>query len=413
MPQILYAVNGLSGGTSSLYTINKSTGKATLVGSIGFPTVKAIAFHPVTNVLYGLSTSGVNTADLITINTATGAGTLVTAVTGSLDMRDMSFHPTTNQLWVWTEVGDDVVVLNIATGTFTTLAVNLTSVTETGAAFRSDGVLFVKSAQTVGSVDLISGTFTLVGIILTGAPYALQAALAFDEDDVPYSIGFVASGSNVLSKEDTLMRINSTFTLGAAVGDTGMAVQKFDSLAFGPSSTYVASTRKPIPVPTSLAPQTPCAPKSELTNGGKGKFGCNNGGLGRSTIYSGPFGSAPSHADPEEGEDLDGKEFAGIEVWVRLYRTSFPDGAVSMIQRAMVDLADLPSYEFGRKAGGLLSVGDVGHSIGNEKGGVETGDVNLKFVDVDHEFRIWINTQDLEGDEVEILMASDAARGAF
>lgn len=408
MSQILYGVDGAAGGTSSLYTINKSTGKATLIGSIGFPTVRAIAVHPVTGVLYGLSVSGVNAMDLITINTTTGAGTLVAAVSGgSIDASDMGFHPTTGQCYLWNEAAtDQLATLNHTTGAFVNFGASGITTVPAGLAFRSDGVLFLKSAQTVATLNLISGTATLFSTISPAGGVTLAGALAFDENDAPYSVG---AGS----VEDTFVLINAGLTAGSAVGQTGLATGKFDSLAFGPHPTYVPPTVKSIPPTTTLAPQTPCAPKSELQNGGKGKFGCNNGGVGWTSSYAGPYGTVPQHADPPDGETMTGKEHAGVEVWLRWYHRDYPSGDVEMLQRALVELADPPDYEFGRKEEGLLSIGDIEHAIGNEQGGFEASTVDLQLSDaIDRKVRILLDDQELEGDEVHFLMASDLARGA-
>ncbi len=169
-----------------------------------------------------------------------------------------------------------------------------------------------------------------------------------------------------------------------------------------------------ISIPTTAGPQTPCAPQSQLDNGGKGKFGCNNGGEGWTSSYSGPYGTVPQHEDPSEGEALTGKEHAGVEAWIRFYHRDYPSGVVTMIQRAMVELADAPAYEFGRKPEGLLSVGDIEHALGNEQGGFEAATVAIGLTDaIDRAFRVLLEDQELEGDEVMVLMASDAARGAF
>ena len=50
---VLYAISGAGNATSNLYTVNTSTGAATLVGSTGFSTVTGLAFNPITGVLYG------------------------------------------------------------------------------------------------------------------------------------------------------------------------------------------------------------------------------------------------------------------------------------------------------------------------------------------------------------------------
>ena len=73
----------------SLFTINTSTGAATLIGPTGlltpqgFSAVSAIAFDPITGVLYGILGGATNGAQLITINRTTGAGTVVGPLVGA------------------------------------------------------------------------------------------------------------------------------------------------------------------------------------------------------------------------------------------------------------------------------------------------------------------------------------------
>ena len=79
---IVFAPNGTlygaSWNTNALYTMNKITGAATLVGSLGFGGIMDLAFDS-SGQLYGLSNN------LYKINTATGAGTLFTTLSkGSL-----------------------------------------------------------------------------------------------------------------------------------------------------------------------------------------------------------------------------------------------------------------------------------------------------------------------------------------
>jgi hypothetical protein len=86
----LYAVSGFGTGFttangSELFTINQTTGAATLVGNLGLGTANAVAdmsFNPVTNQMQVVTNvTGVG-AQLHTVNLATGAATLVGAITG-------------------------------------------------------------------------------------------------------------------------------------------------------------------------------------------------------------------------------------------------------------------------------------------------------------------------------------------
>src|SRR3954447_24168376 len=75
----LYGATAGNTNTGDLYTINTTTGNASLIGSIGFA-VTGLAFDPLTGILFGsTSRNSISPGSLITINPATGAGTLVGA----------------------------------------------------------------------------------------------------------------------------------------------------------------------------------------------------------------------------------------------------------------------------------------------------------------------------------------------
>lgn len=159
------------------------------------------------------------------------------------------------------------------------------------------------------------------------------------------------------------------------------------------------------------APIVPCEPESTVTNGGKGKSGCNDGGAGFIRTYVGPFGDVPLHANPADGESLTNKERAGLEVWVELRHVDYPSGDVTIHRRAFEELGDPAAYEGGRKQAGLLEVGEIEHAIGNEQGSFEAATIDLGFSDtLDRLFRNLADDQDVDGDEVTIKIASDAAR---
>lgn len=65
---------------SFLYSVDTSTGAASVIGAVGYSSIGALDFDPTSNVLYGARGGPDDTAgSLVTIDTATGAGTLVAA----------------------------------------------------------------------------------------------------------------------------------------------------------------------------------------------------------------------------------------------------------------------------------------------------------------------------------------------
>lgn len=170
--------------------------------------------------------------------------------------------------------------------------------------------------------------------------------------------------------------------------------------------------RPPIVVLPPNGPRAPCVPENPVTNGGKGASGCNPGGVGW-VPQNVDYGSVPDHPDPPEGELLTNKEHKGIEVWAELVHTVYPEQTPAQVtyRRAMVELADPPDYEGGRKQEGLLTVGDVENALGHEQGGPEAGTVDLEFSDtIDRTLRTLLDDQELEGDEVRVKLASDEGR---
>ena len=165
--------------------------------------------------------------------------------------------------------------------------------------------------------------------------------------------------------------------------------------------------------PTPSGPQTPCTPQAQVSGGGIDNTGCNVGGTGRDPdafTYPG-YGVAPTHTDPTTGETLNGKR--QLDLWCTIYHVDYPSGTVVPYSFSLVDLADAPSYYNGRKEAGLLTVGNIEHGLSNETNGLETASIDLNFQDaLLRHFRTLFDTQNLEGDEVELYIASPTARAA-
>ena len=166
-----------------------------------------------------------------------------------------------------------------------------------------------------------------------------------------------------------------------------------------------------VPVTTPLAAQTPCTPQATVGNGGKGKAGCNVGGIGGGHEYTGPFGSVPQHDDPDDGEILTGEPGEDLDAWIELVHTDYPSGDQTTYRRSFEELADDDVYEGGRKESGVLSIGQVEHALGNEQGGFEAASTDIELSDErDRLFRDLAADQDLDGDEYRIKAATRSAR---
>jgi hypothetical protein len=166
-------------------------------------------------------------------------------------------------------------------------------------------------------------------------------------------------------------------------------------------------TPNPVPNPTPPAPQTPCSPQTQTTNGGKGQSGCNTGGVGWTRTYFGPWGRPDDHAEATYGETMDNARNRGVEVWTELVD---PLGTHTTIKQAMIPLADPSDY----KSDGLRAMGSVEHALGNEQNGFEAATVDVQYRDrpIDRVYRNLLASSQIEGDELYVKAGSDALREA-
>jgi hypothetical protein len=104
----LYMVEGRT--TKSLYTINTTTGAATLVGVHGITDMFALGYDPVNNVLYGN-----DLGDLYTMNIMTGAATVVGP---STYLNGLAWYPPTSTMYAISS-GGSVYTMNLMSGAAT------------------------------------------------------------------------------------------------------------------------------------------------------------------------------------------------------------------------------------------------------------------------------------------------------
>jgi hypothetical protein len=110
------------GTTSQLYTVNSTTGVATLVGAMGVPLIIDIAI----NASGQMYAHDISTDSIYTVNTGTGVATLVGATGVAANFaQGMEFDKTTGVLYAWLYEGAGVnrfATINLATGAATTVA---------------------------------------------------------------------------------------------------------------------------------------------------------------------------------------------------------------------------------------------------------------------------------------------------
>ena len=224
----LYATNGaglgLGGGASSLYTIDTTTGLATLVGATGFNEVVGIDFNPLNGKLYGVSNGS---QQLLTINLTTGAGTAVATLSPSFQSPDLAFSAT-GTLYSWSEPGPDHLNrINTTTGATTDVGPSGVGTFRTGLGIRS-GTIYMKNGDGyIYTIDPITGAATLVS-----STAGFRNTLAFD----PAGLGFT------LDLSGYLYGLNVMSGAFFPIGSTG--VSDMAGLAFAPENT--------VPVPAAL-----------------------------------------------------------------------------------------------------------------------------------------------------------------
>ena len=183
----LYAVDGNSGGPSSLYRLDPRAGAVLReIGPTGFDRITGVAFHPITGVLYAVTHVSGGTGELLTLDLATGAGSAVGA--HGEEILDLAFAPS-GLLYGWVEIDDDLAEIDPATGIATLVGDCGEATAATGLAVDLDGRAFVKEDMT-GSIHLVDRNTgdCSAPVSLSGVGPSLNNSLAFDDEGTLYSI---------------------------------------------------------------------------------------------------------------------------------------------------------------------------------------------------------------------------------
>ncbi len=132
--QTLYMIGGR--GNNSLYTVNITTGQATLVGSHGINDLFGLAFDSLNNVLYASQGSASN---LYSLNTITGAATLIGSMGASIG--GLTYNSATDTLIGINDGGGDLYSINRANAA-QTLLFNGAFTNNSGLAYAADSNLY-------------------------------------------------------------------------------------------------------------------------------------------------------------------------------------------------------------------------------------------------------------------------------
>jgi len=243
----LYAASGSNAVGGSLYTLNQSTGAATLVGPLmdsggNAYGLTGMVWDASTSTLYGATNNGSPTAPgtLVTVNRNTGLITPIAAF-GAGAMADITIQPGTGTMFGWQAAGNHgLFTIDKATGATTAVGAPIGSgfFGGGGLSFASGGALYSAPAgsQTndLRSVDPVTGVHTVIGVLNGFAP----AVVAMDYNGAMYGLFSDRSASPTTTH---LQTINLSTAGVTDVGVTGAG--DLDALAFV----------TPVPEPTSIA----------------------------------------------------------------------------------------------------------------------------------------------------------------
>lgn len=244
-PAVAQTAYAMDSDNDNLYRVDLATGIATLIGSVGYNDVEALAFHPTTGVLYGVDDS---TDSLVTCDTTTAACTLVGSLGVDVFNPGMDFSSTGTLYLVSQDDPGNLYTVNISTGVVTligslggtangnSLALGPATAGCPSGAFMLDGI----NTPDIYCLNLTTGAATLVGS--TGVSMEGQPAMAFD-----------ASGTLwLVEEEDTNGRIFKVDTNTGAATDVGYTLSAggFDALTIEGSKAPPVVPSAVTPVPT-------------------------------------------------------------------------------------------------------------------------------------------------------------------
>ena len=240
--QTAYAVD-----TQSLYTINLTTGAATLIGNDGRD-LEGLAISP-TGALFGTDSGG----NLFSLSATTGAATLIGS-TGLGNIEGLDFFGSTL-------IGSDFInpttfySINTATAAPTAIVSAATGVLRgidatgpTSALVISDQPTF----QTLQSVDLTSGTVTSIGTLagtgisgdFSGLDFAANGNLYGVDSGGDFDQINPLTGATTLIKNDGLVFLDFKIAGTPAVPEASTTVSFGLLLALGMGGMVIAAKRK-------------------------------------------------------------------------------------------------------------------------------------------------------------------------
>jgi uncharacterized repeat protein (TIGR01451 family) len=229
VPDTLYAVDGGSNTPASLYTLDPATGASTFVanitiGGIQQSNITGLAIRPTDGAMFGFKNCGRyfdlcgQDGTLLTINKATGVAAPVGSIgaAGPLRASDITFDRFGN-LYAWSggcaengcnSNGSDLYTLNTTTGTSTKVSESGTYGFQTGLASDSKGRMYMKSYQAVFRVNPHTGhVFDAQGFNTIDRA---RNVLSFGPGDTLYTADFSGYLHTLDPSDGTLSQIGYT-----------------------------------------------------------------------------------------------------------------------------------------------------------------------------------------------------------
>ncbi len=270
--EILYGVapdgvNCTSGNDLALFSINTSTGAGTFIGCLdllNLGSVSAIEMNLSSGILYGTGFyfDGEETdVTLFTINTTTGAATIVgpTGLGTGGNITDLSFRNADNVLFAHFQnrnVGGELHTVNTTTGTAT--LVGSTGEDQRGNSIAhspTDTMYYVGDDEELYSINQGDGSatdlLTLDFTDLTGDSTFDDCANRMSAMDYDPGTGIlygVIGGNQETGDDNCLLTINTTTGVVTVIG---LTLQAMEAIAFSPG------TGGPTPTPTATRTVTP------------------------------------------------------------------------------------------------------------------------------------------------------------
>ena len=242
---VFYGVSGQGGNASSLYTINSTTGAATLVGATGFSGVGSLAVSP-GGTLYGIAGNSGGSPGahrLISINTSTGAGTAIGTTGVTENFTDVAFR-SDSVLFGMTGAAN-LYTINTTTGVATLIGGGSGISTGGGLAFNSANTLYVANGSNLQTVNTSTGALTNVVSIAFANTTDAVVGMKFSSGGVLYGSAWSLDSST----PSQLVTLDTSTGAMVSLGSNGV---RLEAIAITSGTVTPPVTPPATPIPSTL-----------------------------------------------------------------------------------------------------------------------------------------------------------------